>query len=84
MTANELIKLLELSKNAKGNVVFNLVELDRAFELLKDKAEEETVILNVSSYERTGVDTDDDMLVIRLETERPWGRGVGLEPRRVV
>lgn len=71
MTANELIKLLELSKNAKGNVVFNLVELDRAFELLKDKAEEETVILNVSSYERTGVDTDDDMLVIRLETERP-------------
>ena len=71
MTANEWIKLLELSKNAKGNVVFNLVELDRAFELLKDKAEEETVILNVSSYERTGVDTDDDMLVIRLETERP-------------
>lgn len=71
MTAKELISLLRPSKNTRGHVVFNLVELKRAFELLKDVAEDEVVILNISSYERTGVETDDDMLVIRLETELP-------------
>ena len=74
MTIKDVIKTLEPSIGYNdGNLVFNLDNLPKALKVLQDAIQcgEDKIILNIRRIERSCVETDDDMLVIGLETEDP-------------